>query len=134
MAGDDVAGGIANYGALTLINTTVTRNSATVRLSRCRSPPTPRNASEASLSLRWCVHAQFGAGGIWNGLAGSLTLIDSSVVHNFVDGNSHGGSGGISSCEFHCSVTLIRSTVAYNVNGEFSDFGYSNFELFMLEA
>ena len=105
VAGGDVAGGIFNVGALTLINTTITNN----------------NASSYS----------GGPAGIFNDLPGNLTLIDSSVVGNLkiVDTLAPIMSGlhaaGISSCQLPphghslgldtCSMTLTRSTVARNL-------------------
>ena len=91
-------GGIANYGAMTVVNTTVTNNTALTP-----GPDVDANSGRG--------------GGIFNGRVGTLTVLTSTITGNTVEvgptgtGSIYSAGGGI---ESYGPTTIDRSTISNN--------------------
>ena len=133
VSGEDYGGGIANYGRLTVLNSTLSGNAAPVgggiynrgSLSVVNSTLSGNWATEAGVGGGVCNNTDgqmtisnstlsgnsaYDGGGVYNNTNGTLTISNSSLVGNSASGDYSTG-GGITN---YGTLTVLNSTLSGN--------------------
>lgn len=110
-------GGILNQGAVTLTNSSLTGNTATISGGGLANADTPSGTAPAATFTRSPVSANVAVlgsgGGIYNGLRGTLTTTGVSGSPLVITGNTGRRGGGIAAVN-STATTLTQTAVTVN--------------------
>ncbi|TWP47801.1 hypothetical protein FKR81_31160 [Lentzea tibetensis] len=109
-------GGILNHGAVTLTNSSLSGNVATLNGGGLANADTPSGTAPAATFTRSPVSgnsALLQGGGIYNGLRGTLTTTGVSGSPMFVTGNTGSQGGGIAAAN-STATTMTQTAVTAN--------------------
>jgi hypothetical protein len=112
----DNGGGILNFGAVTLTNSSLSGNSTLLNGGGLANADTPNGTAPAATFTRSPVtnnSALLNGGGIYNGLRGTLTTTGVSGSPMFVTGNSGSQGAGIAAVS-STATTLTQTAVTAN--------------------